>query len=156
MPAAKAGGSLAEQLETLSETGLDELRIRFRRLYRTPAPPGLSRDLITRLVAHRLQEQHLGRLEPDLARQLDRLGRNQDAPRRLKTGTMLVRQHAGVTHEVMIVPGGFLWSGETHRSLSTIARRITGTRWNGPRFFGLRAGSTKGKRGSSAQASADA
>jgi DUF2924 family protein len=75
---------------------------------------------------------------------------------RLKTGTVLVRAYAGITHEVVIVPGGFLWNTETHRSLSTIARRITGTRWNGPRFFGLRAGSAKAKQGFSAQASADA
>jgi DUF2924 family protein len=98
MPAAKAAGSLAEQLKKLSETGLNELRIRFRRLYRTPAPPGLSRDLIARLVAHRLQEQHLGRLDPDLARQLDRLGRNQDAPRppqdRDGAGARLCRHNA--------------------------------------------------------------
>ncbi|WP_245294166.1 DUF2924 domain-containing protein [Methylobrevis pamukkalensis] len=120
---------------------LDQLRSRFRALYRVPAPESLSRDLIARLVAHRLQEQRLGKLDPNLAGQIDRLDRHgggQTPRRRLKPGTVLVREHGGVLHEVMVVPGGFAWNGETHASLSVIARRITGTSWNGPRFFGLR------------------
>ena len=59
---------------------------------------------------------------------------------------MLVREHDGILHEVVIVPGDFLWNGETHTSLSIIAKRITGTNWNGPRFFGLRP--TENKRAS--------
>jgi hypothetical protein len=157
IPAAKAAGILIEQLDMLAEMCLEELRMRFRKLYRSPAPAGLSRDLIARLIAHRVQEQHLGRLEPDLARQLDRLGRDRrDAPRRLKTGTVLVREYEGVTHEVIIVPGGFLWNGQPHRSLSTIARTITGTSWSGPRFFGLRAGRDRGEVVSKERESADA
>lgn len=129
---------LADEVAGLATLSFDELRARYRRLYRRAAPVGLSRDLIGRLVAHRLQEQQLGRLDDELARHLAKLARGQETRRRIKTGSVLVREHDGVSHEVVIVPGGFLWNGETHRSLSTLAKRITGTTWNGPRFFGLR------------------
>lgn len=133
-----SASGLADEVATLASLGFDELRARFRRLYRTAAPAGLSRDLIARLVAHRLQEQQLGKLDDELARHLAKLALGQETRRRIKTGSVLVREHDGVNHEVVIVPGGFLWNGETHRSLSTLAKRITGTTWNGPRFFGLR------------------
>lgn len=129
---------LTDEVATLATLSVDELRARYRRLYRRAAPAGMSRDLIGRLVAHRLQEQQLGRLDDELARHLAKLARGQETRRRIKTGSVLVREHDGVSHEVTIVPGGFLWNGETHRSLSTLAKRITGTTWNGPRFFGLR------------------
>jgi hypothetical protein len=61
-----------------------------------------------------------------------------DIKRRLKTGTVLVREYQGERHTVTVVPGGFVWRGTTYASLSTIARAITGTAWGGPRFFGLR------------------
>jgi hypothetical protein len=61
-----------------------------------------------------------------------------EPPRRVKVGSVLIREHHGVVHEVLVVPGGFCWQGETYDSLSTIAKKITGTSWNGPRFFGLR------------------
>ncbi|WP_082767099.1 DUF2924 domain-containing protein [Bosea sp. PAMC 26642] len=129
---------LADEVAGLAALSFDELRARYRRLYRRAAPAGLSRDLIGRLVAHRLQEQLLGKLDDELARHLAKLARGHVTRRRIKTGSVLVREHDGVSHEVVIVPGGFLWNGETHPSLSTLAKRITGTTWNGPRFFGLR------------------
>lgn len=135
---APTASALADEVSGLASLSVDELRSRYRRLYRRAAPVGLSRDLIGRLVAHRLQEQQLGKLDDELARHLARLARGQETRRRIKTGSVLVREHDGVSHEVVIVPGGFLWNGETHRSLSTLAKRITGTTWNGPRFFGLR------------------
>lgn len=139
IPAALAAGtSLEDELAAVAAASLDQLRLRFRALYREPARDCLSRDMIARLVAHRLQEQRLGRLDRSLAEQIDRLGRGQEPRRRLKAGTVLVREHGGVMHEVMVVPGGFLWNSKTHASLSTIAKQITGTSWNGPRFFGLR------------------
>jgi hypothetical protein len=61
-----------------------------------------------------------------------------EPPRQVKVGSVLIREHQGVVHEVLVVPGGFRWQGKTHDSLSTIAKTITGTIWNGPRFFGLR------------------
>ena len=60
--------------------------------------------------------------------------------RHLKVGSIIVREYQGAVHEVMIVPDGFCWQGTVYASLSTIARKITGTSWNGPRFFGLRGG----------------
>ncbi len=130
--------NLVDEMAGLMTLSFDELRARYRRLYRQAAPACLSRDLIGRLVAHRMQEQQLGKLDDELARHLAKLARGQVTRRRIKTGSVLVREHDGVSHEVVIVPGGFLWNGETHASLSTLAKRITGTTWNGPRFFGLR------------------
>jgi len=61
-----------------------------------------------------------------------------DLPRQVKVGSVIVREHKGVVHEVLVTPGGFCWQGQTYDSLSTIAKKITGVSWNGPRFFGLR------------------
>lgn len=133
-----AASGLTDELGALAGLSFDELRARFRRLYRKAAPTGLSRDLIARLVAQRLQEQQLGKLDDELSRHLAKLARGQETRRRIKTGSVLVREHEGVSHEVVIVPGGYLWNGETHPSLSKLAKRIAGTTWNGPRFFGLR------------------
>lgn len=139
IPAALAAGtSLEEDLAAITAANLEPLQSRFRTLYRAPAPNCLSRDMIARLVAHRLQELRLGKLDRSLAEQVEKLGRGQESLRRLKAGTVLVREHEGVMHEVVVAPGGFLWNGENYASLSTIAKRITGTSWNGPRFFGLR------------------
>lgn len=137
---ANGADAFAAELAALPAASFDELRAQFRRLYRRAAPRGLSRDLIARLVAHRVQEQHLGKLDLELSRHLRRLGQGKVARRRIKTGSVLVREYDGATHEVVILPEGFLWNGETHGSLSLIAKRITGTSWNGPRFFGLRQG----------------
>lgn len=139
IPAAlPAGTSLEEELAAIAAASLDQLRPRFRALFRVPAPDCLSRDMIARLIVHRLQEQRLGKLDRSLAEQIDRLGRGQEPRRRLKAGTMLVREHEGIMHEVVVVSDGFLWNGKTYASLSIIAKQITGTSWNGPRFFGLR------------------
>lgn len=132
------GPAFSDELTALTSMSIDALRAVFRKHYRRAAPDGFSRDLIARLVVHRLQELRLGKLDPDLGRHLNRLGNGKIARRRIKTGSVLVREYDGVTHEVVITPDGFLWKGETHASLSLIARRITGTTWNGPRFFGLR------------------
>jgi Protein of unknown function (DUF2924) len=66
-----------------------------------------------------------------------------DVRRRLKAGTVLVREYQGERHTVTVVPDGFVWQGATYGSLSTIARAITGTAWGGPRFFGLRSANSK-------------
>ena len=93
--------------------------------------------------AHRrVQEQRLGKLGREMRKLLDRLAKGGAEPvRHLKVGTVMVREHQGTLHEVMVVPGGFCWQEKTYPSLSTIAQAITGTSWNGPRFFGLRGGS---------------
>jgi hypothetical protein len=138
-PALPAAEGLEAELARISRLGLDELRALWRTMARRNPPPALSRDMLARMVAYKLQEQWLGKLNAGTRKLLDRLARGGSEPvRHLKVGTVMVREHRGTLHEVMVVPGGFHWQGKIHASLSTIARRITGTAWNGPRFFGLR------------------
>ena len=88
---------------------------------------------------HRVQERCLGGLDRKLAATLDRLADGSaTVPARLKIGSVLVREHGGVVHQVMVVSGGFAWNGRILPSLSAAAHAITGTKWNGNRFFGLR------------------
>ena len=122
-----------------------QLRAEWRRWFRCEPPTSFSRDLVLLAIAHHLQEQQLGGLAPSQRKRLDRLAQGNAEPvRQLKVGTMLVREYQGMLHEVALVPDGFHWQGSTYASLSTIARAITGTAWNGPRFFGLRARSPSG------------
>jgi hypothetical protein len=102
-------------------------------------PATLSKDLIARALSHWLQEENAGELSPRLRRLLTAVAKNGAEPvRHLKIGSVIVREHQGILHEVMVAPDGFCWQGKTYSSLSTIALKITGTTWNGPRFFGLR------------------
>jgi hypothetical protein len=102
-------------------------------------PATLSKDLIARALSHWLQEENAGGLSPRLRRLLTAVAKNGAEPvRHLKIGSVIVREHQGVLHEVMAAPEGFCWQGKTYSSLSAIALKITGTSWNGPRFFGLR------------------
>jgi len=116
-----------------------ELRPFWRETYGKPAPEALTKDLMARALAYGLQEQQIGGLGSSLEKHLAALSRGGKAPaRRLKVGSVLVREHDGVLHEVFVTPEGYCWRGETFSSLSTIAKRITGVSWSGPRFFGLR------------------
>ena len=88
-----------------------------------------------------IQEQAFGGLDPETAKVLDGFARgNMPSDRRIKAGTVLVREYQGERHTVTVVPDGYIWRESAYASLSTIARAITGTAWNGPRFFGLRTG----------------
>ncbi len=136
-----AASDLDAELARIADMSIDELRQAWRLKARDTPPPALSKDLLARLLAHRLQEEVLGGLEPRLRKLLLLAGKGGKAPaRRIKVGSVVVRQYQGKLHEVLVVPGGFCWQGQTYPSLSTIARRITGVSWNGPRFFGLRGG----------------
>ena len=90
------------------------------------------------MVMHHVQEQRLGGLDRPTARMLDRLADGGVAPVLLKLGSVIVREHDGAMHQVMVIKGGFAWNGQTYSSLSAVAKAITGTIWNGNRFFGLR------------------
>lgn len=93
------------------------------------------------MIAYRIQEEIFGGLDGEPVKLLDRLARGEkpnELNRRLKAGIVLVREYKGERHAVTVVADGFLWRDTTYSSLSTIARAITGTAWNGPRFFGLR------------------
>ncbi len=116
-----------------------ELRKEWRQVHGAAPAAGLTKDLMARALTCRLQELAFGGLSRSVARTLRELGKPDAEPRRqVKAGSIIVREHEGVLHEVMVVPGGFCWQGKTFESLSTIAKIITGTNWNGPRFFGLR------------------
>jgi hypothetical protein len=130
---------LEAEIAHISALGLHELRTLWRSMFRTPSPPAFTKDLIARFVSWHVQEQSFGGLDKNTAKFLDGLARGDKTRfRRLKPGTMLVREYQGERHTVTVVRDGYLWRDETYASLSTIARAITGTAWNGPRFFGLR------------------
>jgi len=138
-----------DKIEALHAMTIDELRARWSKAFQAPPPPRASRDLLLRAVAHRTQEKAHGGLRAATRRRLARLAGIDDcgeaAPRRapaprLKPGTRLYRQWRGDVHQVTVLEKGFDYRGITYRSLSAIARTITGTRWSGPRFFGLKAG----------------
>jgi hypothetical protein len=150
--------SIDQQLAELSTLDHQDLRVRWRKLLRTQ-PPQLSRSLLLRLFAYRLQARAYGDLDRETVRYINHVARerlrrkaepgrrNAKAPppippvptsTRLKPGTLLAREFNGVMHRVTVTQEGFAWQGNTYSSLSEIARLITGTRWSGPRFFGLR------------------
>jgi hypothetical protein len=137
---AEVDGQIAE----LARRSTDELRQAWRQLHRVEPPQGLSRDLLIRALAHQLQERAAGGASRELRRRLQILsgeretrGASFDPAVVLKTGTTLIRQWRGHTHAVLVRDGGFEYEGERYRSLSVIAKRITGAHWSGPRFFGL-------------------
>ena len=136
--------AIEAEIDRVRSLGLDELRTLWRATFRSPPPPAFTKDLIARFLCWHIQEQAFGGLDPETAKHLDGLARGDkpgaDRPRRLKPGTVLVREYQGERHTVTVVPNGYVWRETTYASLSTIARAITGTAWNGPRFFGLRSG----------------
>ncbi len=130
---------LVHGLSRIATMNIDGLRAEWRQVFGSDARPAFSGDLLARAVAYRLQEQVLGGLSPSAARLLRSLAKpGAEPPRQVKVGSVIVREHKGVIHEVLVVPGGFCWQGTTYDSLSRIAKKITGVTWNGPRFFGLR------------------
>jgi len=130
------------EINQIRSLGLDALRKRFAAKFGSAPPASLTKDVIARLIAYRIQAEAYGGYARDVVRLLDRLARgdscNVELSRRLKPGTILIREYGGERHTVTIVPDGYVWRGTTYRSLSTIARTITGTTWSGPRFFGVR------------------
>ena len=127
--------ALARSYETM---GLEDLRKEWRARY--GAPPTLrSVDLLKRMLAWRVQADCMGGLDRKLVRQIIALGKAKGRRRPvLSKGVKLAREWQGQVYEVEAREDGFLYDGEVYASLSSIARKITGTRWNGPRFFGLR------------------
>lgn len=141
----KPGFDLHQELAQLEALTIFELRGEWRRHLRMAPPMRLSRDLLLRGIAYRLQEKALGGLSKTCLRRLsvapidsgDSTSRIAKKAASLKPGTRLVREWHGVTHVVLVHPDGFEWEGRRYRSLSVIARAITGAHWSGPRFFGL-------------------
>jgi Protein of unknown function (DUF2924) len=131
--------AIEAEIARIRSLGLDELRTLWRTTFRAAPPSGFTKDLVVRFICWHIQEQAFGGLDPETAKVLDGYAKG-DKPmaRRLKAGTVLVREYQGERHSVTVVLGGYVWRENTYASLSTIARAITGTAWNGPRFFGLR------------------
>ncbi len=132
--------AIEAEVDHVRSLGIEALRQRWRLMFGAVPPKGLTKDIIARMIAYRIQEEAFGGLDRETAKLLDRLARGEkpELGRRLKAGTLLVREYKGERHTVTVVPDGFLWQDKTYPSLSVIARTITGTAWNGPRFFGLR------------------
>ena len=157
MPRVKVGAagldrqSIEVEISRLRDLGLKQLRSRWQILFRRQSPAALPRHLLFAMIAYRLQADSFGDLDAETLRLLQKID---VAPskteitsltkiltqrqRELSPGTTLVREWNGQTHRVMVVEQGFAWQGATYNSLSKIAQAITGTKWNGPRFFGLR------------------
>jgi Protein of unknown function (DUF2924) len=138
----------------LPKLDLSELREEWRVLYKTDVSLHLSRELLIRAVAYRMQELALGGLRPEAQRQLRQIAmelkQTGEAAKRfspqLKPGTRLVREWQGRTYEVAVRDHGLSWQGMHFRSLSAIARKITGTAWSGPLFFGLKQNRSASRR----------
>ena len=136
---------LDSAIAALTSMPYTELRENWQRLYRSHPPKKLSRDLLELGVAWKLQERALGGLSAATRRQLGELAQTMEAKAdlakartvSLRPGARLIREWNGETHEVVVVEDGFRWRGKTWRSLSVIAREMTGTQWSGPRFFGV-------------------
>lgn len=144
----KSNALLAAELKEVGGLGTEELRQRWTEFYCLAPSPRISKELLIRAVAHRMQEEAAGGLSKSCRRQLARLAETLreggsipvSQTQSFKPGTKLIREWKGKVHEVVIAGGTYIWAGQHYRSLSQIARAITGTRWSGPRFFGLEAG----------------
>jgi len=138
--------SIESEIAQLRDLDIGMLRKRWQVVFGRSALPHLPRHLLLRILAYRLQAKVLGDLDGESQRLLDGSGSPEQAAQRamqvrrtrLRPGTVLDREWNGRLHRVTVLSDGFAWNGKTYPSLSTIALAITGTRWNGPRFFGLR------------------
>ncbi len=138
--------ALARQLVELESASAAGLRVRWERAHKHLAPKRASRNLLLRAVAYHIQEQAGGGLSKATVKRLAHLAnpKSNDGrpprppPPRLRPGTRLVREWRGAVHQVTVGEDGFDYCGARYASLSRIAREITGTRWSGPLFFGLR------------------
>lgn len=138
---------LQQRLQQLTAMSTHQLRAEWSQVFRAEPSAGLSRDLLIRGIGYQLQERALGGLSQTSKRLLARLARQHsgegtvvDPGPVLAPGVRLVRDWGGRAHSVIVLETGFEYQGERYRSLTEIARRITGAHWSGPRFFGVAQG----------------
>jgi hypothetical protein len=158
MPRVKVGPALPDrqslnvEIARLRDLDAGELRASWQTAFRRKPSSHLPRHLMFRMLAYRLQADHLGDLDGE-SRRLLKLASSPEAAGRhavdrshnaveIRPGTILTREWNGHMHRVAVLNDGFAWNGKTYPSLSRVAHAITDTRWNGPRFFGLRDKST--------------
>src|SRR5215468_7997491 len=144
--------SIGEEIAQLRDLDLKGLRVRWLNVFGKPAPEHLTRYLLFRIIAYWLQADRLGDLDAEtlkvlnqaagqkgpasaVSKNLAQLDQRRFAP---PPGSVLVREWDRRSHRVMVMPNGYAWNGKSFASLSQVAFAITGTKWNGPRFFGLR------------------
>jgi hypothetical protein len=160
VPRVKIGPGLPDrktidvEIARLRDLGVGQLQSRWHNVFGRRPHPRLPRHLLLRVLAYRLQADVLGDLDGESQRLLDRSVSPEDAGQRavevarrtakLRPGTVLGREWNGQMHRVSVLSDGFAWNGRTYPSLSRVAFAITGTRWNGPKFFGLRDKPSKG------------
>jgi len=145
-PALPDRRSVEDEIARLRDLDSKALRARWHIVFGRPPPRALAPHLIYRTLAYRLQADVLGDLDAASIRLLDRSASPEQAAQRaavrsfniLRPGTILSREWRGRVHRVAVLAEGFAWNGTTYPSLSKVACAITGTRWNGPRFFGMR------------------
>ena len=143
--------SVEDEIAHLRGLDLEGLRAHWQRVFRRPAPAHLSRHLLFAVITYRLQADRFGDLDHETKQVLDRTVAKETGPvtsarlasfdrkrTELTPGTVLVREWDRQSQRVMVMADGFAWNGQTYDSLSKVAFAITGTKWNGPRFFGLR------------------
>ena len=136
--------SLASEIASLSKLDTDELRARWKAMFGNPPSHDISRSFLTRAIAYRIQEKAFGGLKPSTQRRLVEFaydgakGSAAVRSRILRPGAVLVREWRGISHQVSVLEKGFCFRGKRYRSLSEVAREITGTQWSGPLFFGLK------------------
>jgi len=129
------------EIERIQALRRDQVRLLWQQTFQREVPKALTRDLLVRTICWHLQEKAFGGHSPATLRLLASYAKGRpegDRLRRLKPGTELIREYHGERHTVVITGDGFRWRGQDYPSLTAIARAITGSNWNGPRFFGLR------------------
>ena len=125
------------EVADLRRLGRQQLKDRWRAAHKAPPPVAYTPDLLARGIAWRLQEKALGGLSMEHRHRLQSDSVEPKRPYKLRPGNRLVRRWRGVTYVVEVTDKGFSYGGEYYASLSEVARKITGTRWSGPRFFGI-------------------
>ena len=152
----KSPEKIAPRLASLRSSSITELKQQWQALYNSEPPLRISRKLLIRAVAYRIQEQLHGGLKPSTRRLLMRIANDARSGQPLKfvpaapasAGTVLMREWHGVTHEVRVLDRGVLYKRRRYRSLTEVAKAITGAHWNGPQFFGLRSKRREASHGS--------
>jgi hypothetical protein len=147
--------ALTAEIASLSKLDIDELRERWKAMFGKAPSRDIGRSFLTRAIAYRLQEKAFGGLKPSTQRLLAEFGIDgangsalAAAPSRtVRSGAVLVREWRGISHQVSVLEKGFSFQGKRYRSLSEVARQITGTQWSGPLFFGLKRAQKESRNG---------